>query len=119
MQQRVEKHQDTLLSLSKISHIQYLEPQEKLPVAASAVLGELELLIPMADLIDKDAELARLTKEIAKLDKDISLADGKLNNPQFTDRAPADIIAKEQEKLSAALQAKEKLMQHKEQIEGL
>ncbi|EHL31038.1 hypothetical protein LDG_6945 [Legionella drancourtii LLAP12] len=73
----------------------------------------------MADLIDKEAELARLAKEVAKLDKDISLAEGKLNNPKFTDKAPAEIIAKEQEKLAQAQQAKEKLLQHKVRIETL
>ena len=73
----------------------------------------------MADLIDKEAELARLSKEIAKLDKDISLASGKLTNPKFTDKAPVDIIAKEEEKLAQANQSKEKLMQHKERIESL
>lgn len=119
LQKRIEKHQHTLRSLSKITHIQYVNPEEKPPIAATAVLGELELLIPMADLIDKDAELSRLAKEIAKLEKDISLADGKLTNPQFTDKAPAEIIAKEQEKLAAAQQAKEKLMQHKKHIEQL
>ena len=88
-------------------------------MSATAILGELELLIPMEDLIDKKTELARLSKEIAKLDKDITLAEGKLSNPKFTDKAPAEIIAKEQEKLVQAQQAKEKLMQHKIRIEAL
>ena len=105
--------------MSKLTHIHYLENEEKVPVSASAVLGEIELLIPMADLIDKEAELSRLAKEFAKLDKDISLAQGKLSNPKFTDKAPAEIIAKEQEKLLQAQQAKEKLLQHKIRIETL
>ena len=73
----------------------------------------------MADLIDKEAELSRLAKEMAKLDKDINLAQGKLSNPMFTDKAPAEIIAKEQEKLIQAQQAKEKLMEHQIRIEAL
>ena len=119
LKERAEKYQHTLKVLSKLTQINYLSSEEKAPVSATAVLGEIELLIPMADLIDKTAELARLAKELAKLDKDISLADGKLNNPMFTDKAPAEIIAKEQEKLAQAQQAKEKLLQHKEQIESL
>jgi len=116
---RVEKYQQTFMALSKLTHINYLSSDDKVPVCASAVLGETELLIPMADLIDKTAELTRLAKEVGKLEKDISLAEGKLNNPKFTDKAPADIIAKEQEKLAQALQAKDKLLQHKERIEAL
>jgi valyl-tRNA synthetase len=119
LKERMEKYQHTFKALSKITHIHYLSPEEKIPVSATAVLGELELLIPMADLIDKEAELARLAKELGKLDKDISLAEGKLNNPKFADKAPADIIAKEQEKLAQAHQSKEKLLQHKDRIESL
>jgi len=119
LKKRVEKYAQTLKVLSKLTDIHYLRADEKVPVSATAVLGEIELLIPMADLIDKDAELTRLAKEVAKLDKDISLAEGKLNNPKFTDKAPAEIIHKEQEKLAQAQQAKEKLIQHKIRIEAL
>ena len=119
LKERMEKYQHTLKVLSKLTQINYLDAGEKPPVSATAVLGEIELLIPMADLIDKEAELSRLTKELAKLEKDISLASGKLENPKFTDKAPAEIIAKEQEKLAQAQQAKEKLLQHKIRIESL
>lgn len=119
LQERFTKYQLTLQALSKVTHLHYLSTDEKAPVSATAVLGEIELLIPMADLIDKEAELVRLAKEIAKLDKDISLAEGKLNNPQFTDRAPAEIIDKEKEKLTQAQQSKEKLLQHQRRIESL
>ena len=119
LKQRVEKYQQILKALSRVTHVHYLAEEEQVPVSASAVLGEIELLIPMADLIDKEAELARLAKELSKLDKDIDLAQGKLNNPKFTDKAPAEIIAKEQEKLAQALQAKEKLLENKTRIETL
>ena len=99
--------------------VQYLEPGETAPLSASAVVGDLELLIPMAGIIDKDAELTRLGKEIAKLDKDISLAEGKLNNPTFAERAPADIIDKEREKLAQALLVRSKLVEHQIAIEAL
>lgn len=119
LEQRVEKYKQTLKALSKVTDIHYLAADEKIPVSATAVLGEIELLIPMANLIDKEAELVRLAKEVAKLDKDIALAEGKLNNPKFTDKAPAEIIAKEQEKLAQAQIAKDKLLQHKIRIETL
>jgi valyl-tRNA synthetase len=119
LKERVEKYQYILKALSKLSDIHYLNKEDNVPVSATAVLGEVEFLIPMADLIDKNAELARLEKELSKLEKDINLAQGKLTNPNFTDKAPSDIIAKEQEKLAQAQDAKEKLMQHKIRIEAL
>ncbi|HHL3493048.1 TPA: valine--tRNA ligase [Legionella pneumophila] len=119
LKERIAKYEKILKTLGKIDNISYLTPDEKVPVSASAVLGEIELLIPMADLIDKEAELSRLNKELTKLDKDIDLAQGKLNNPKFTDKAPAEIIAKEKEKLAQAQLAKDKLLQHKTRIESL
>lgn len=118
-QERIDKYQDTLLSLGKLSQIQFLDQQQITPVSASAVVGEMELLIPMSGLIDKEAELARLEKELGKLQKDIVLAEGKLNNPHFTDKAPAEIIAKEQEKLTQAKLVQEKLLHHKKTVEAL
>lgn len=119
LKERIAKYEKTLKTLSKIDKINYLAPDEKVPVSATAVLGEIELLIPMADLIDKEAELSRLNKELAKLNKDIELAQGKLNNPKFTDKAPEEIIAKEKDKLAQAQLAKDKLLQHKIRIESL
>lgn len=119
LKERIAKYEKILKTLSKIDKINYLAPDEKVPVSATAVLGEIELLIPMADLIDKEAELSRLNKELAKLNKDIELAQGKLNNPKFTDKAPEEIIAKEKDKLAQAQLAKDKLLQHKNRIESL
>lgn len=116
---RIEKYQQLLKTLSKLNAIHFLDAKETVPLSASAVLGDVELLIPMADLIDKEAELLRLAKELSKLDKDIAHAQGKLTNPQFTDKAPEEVIAKEQEKLMLAKQSKEKLLEHKGRIEAL
>ncbi|VEG92422.1 valine--tRNA ligase [Legionella spiritensis] len=117
--QRMEKYNFTLMSLSKLTLIHFLEENEPVPVSASAVVGELELLIPMSGLIDKTAELTRLEKEIMKLEKDITHAQGKLNNPNFADKAPAEIIAREKEKLAQAQLARDKLLHHKKTIETL
>lgn len=119
LHERVQKYQKLLMSLSKLTYIHCLEKDEKAPVSASAVVGEVELLIPMAGLIDKDAELNRLAKELAKLDKDIAVSEGKLNNPKFADKAPKDIIEKEQARLDQANQAKEKLLHHKAMIDSM
>lgn len=119
IKERIEKYHGILIALSKLTHIRCMDQNEAIPVSASAVIGEMELLIPMAGLIDKEAELSRLNKEIAKLNKDIALAEGKLNNPKFTDKAPTEIISKEQEKLAQAKLSKDKLLHHKKTVETL
>jgi valyl-tRNA synthetase len=119
LQERVEKYKTLLSSLAKLESITCLDSDKTVPLSATAVVNEVELLIPMAGLIDKTAELARLGKEISKLDKDIALAEGKLKNPQFKDKAPQEIIQKEEEKLQHAHSAREKLLTHRTAIEEL
>lgn len=118
-QKLLKKYHSMLMALCKLTGIHFLAAEEPTPVSASAVVRDLELLIPMAGLINKEAELTRLDKELAKLAKDIGLAESKLGNPKFADNAPADIIAKEWDKLTQAKLARDKLRQNRQTIETL
>ena len=69
----------------------------------------LRVLIPLAGLIDKEAEIDRLTKDINKLSVNIEKTRNKLNNPKFKDKAPADVVQKEQDRLSEQEQALQQL----------
>jgi len=69
---------------------------------ATAVVGETELLVPLKDIIDLDAERQRLGKEKAKSEKDIAFAEKKLGNDKFVSRAPAEVVAKERERMDEA-----------------
>lgn len=95
---RVQKHQQKLMTLAKLESIDWL--QSEAPAAATALVEDLELLIPMADLIDTDAELERLTKELAKLEKDLLKAQTKLNNPSFVDKAPPAVVEQEKTRIT-------------------
>lgn len=119
VQERVSKYAPTLKALCKVSSIDYVADREEIPLSATAVIGEMELFIPMKGFIDKEAEISRLEKEIAKLDKDIALAEQKLGNPGFIDKAPEEIVAKEREKLDLARTAREKLVRQYEKIKTL
>ena len=88
-------------------------------MAATQLVGDMEVLVPMAGLIDKAAELARLDKEIAKLDKDIQRLSGKLGNPGFIDKAPAAVVEKEKEKLQGQQHARLRLVEQRGEIEAL
>ncbi len=90
-----QQHHVLLMTLAKLESIKWLNADETPPPSATAFLGELEIFIPMAGFINKEEENARLNREIAKLQKDLSVIENKLNNPQFVDKAPADVVAKE------------------------
>ena len=78
-----------------------------------------ELLIPMAGLINKADELARLSKEIDRLDNEIKRIDGKLSNASFVDKAPEAVVAKEKEKRQNYQDDKMKLLDQYASIEKL
>ena len=118
-QERINKYTPVFVLLSKLSSLTCLHAGDSVPASAAAVIGETELLIPMSDLIDRQAELIRLEKELSKLDRDIALAESKLNNTRFTDRAPAEIIRKEKEKLQLALEVRAKLVQQKNVVQDM
>lgn len=86
-------------ALAKIENVKWLSTNDSTPESATAFVGELEILIPMADLIDVKEESARLLREIIKLTKEVERAETKLQNPNFVDKAPQEVVLKEQEKL--------------------
>ena len=79
----------------------------------------MEILIPMAGLIDKEAELARLNKAIDKVQKDVSRTEGKLSNEKFVSNAPEAVITKERAKLEDGQKQLEKLHVKVETIQSL
>lgn len=99
-QRRLDENQQFLSSLAKLATITLLSDNEEAPISATSLLGNMEILIPMAGLIDKDAEIARLNKQMEKVQKDLDRVSGKLNNEKFVGKAPEAVIAKEREKLA-------------------
>ena len=77
---------------------------------ASVVTGDAQIYMPMGDLIDFEAERARLGKEKSKVEADIDFVMKKLNNPKFVDKAPEKVVAAEREKA-------EKLREHLAKLE--
>lgn len=99
-QQSLSNNGIYLQKLGRLNSITWLRPSESTPESAMALVGEMKILIPMAGLIDKEAELARLEKEIQKINNDLPRVEGKLNNPAFVDKAPPEVIEKEKAKLA-------------------
>ncbi len=88
-----DKHGASLQFLARTETITAVDGEA--PESATALVGEMKVLIPLAGLIDKEAELIRLDKEIGKLQKEVDRGEGKLSNANFVERAPADVVEKE------------------------
>ena len=118
-QRRLAENEPMLKKLAKLESIRVLPAGQEPPLAATALVGEMEVLVPMAGLIDKDAELARLDKELARLDGEVKRVGGKLSNESFVAKAPAEVIDKERAKLAEAEQALAKLAEQRARIASL
>ncbi|MGB6292206.1 MAG: valine--tRNA ligase [Vibrio anguillarum] len=116
---RLEANKAVLLSLAKLEALRVLEEGEETPACATALVGQSELMIPMAGLIDKDAELERLAKEIAKTQGEIKRIEGKLNNQGFVAKAPEAVVAIERQKLNGYQDTLVKLEEQKATIAAL
>jgi valyl-tRNA synthetase len=89
-----------LTRLAGITAPRPLPSGEAAPISAVALLGTLEILVPMAGLIEPTAELERLTKRQRKVEADLNKLEGKLANAEFARNAPADVVAKDRARLA-------------------
>ncbi|SDR70046.1 valine--tRNA ligase [Pseudomonas oryzae] len=118
-QRRLAAFEPLLAKLAKLESVRVLATGEEAPLAATALVGEMEVLVPMAGLIDKDAELARLDKELQRLEGEVKRVGGKLANEGFVAKAPAEVLDKERAKLAEAEQALAKLAEQRARIAAL
>ncbi|MFT0181027.1 valine--tRNA ligase [Pseudomonas benzopyrenica] len=118
-QRRLADFEPLLNKLAKLESVRVLAAGEEAPMSATTLVGEMEVLVPMAGLIDKDAELARLDKEIGRLEGEVKRVGGKLGNEGFVAKAPAEVLEKERAKLAEAEQALAKMVDQRQRIATL
>ena len=99
--------------LAYASKVEISNEDPQIADAVACVTDAARLFIPLSEIIDKDKELARLTKEKTSVEKDITIISGKLNNPGFLAKAPAQLVESEKAKLA---KAKEKLAKIEQSI---
>ncbi len=116
---RVEATRAYTSFLSVLESVTFLEEEAITPEAATALVGEMKVLIPMAGLIDKEAELARLNKEIEKLRSETMRCEQKLQNPNFAEKAPAQVVTKERQRLAEMRSALDKLQEQSSRIAAM
>lgn len=117
--ERLDVYQTLLEFLIRPESIEWLLEGETKPLASTHLVGDMQLLVPLAGLIDTSAELARLDKEIDRKKKDKSRIEGKLGNPSFVDKAPDAVVQKEKDKLADTSSALERLLEQRTKIASL
>ncbi len=115
----VSNNLSILLTLGKLKNITQLKINEPAPESATTLVGEMKVLIPLAGLIDKKQEIARLNKEIQKLTIQQKQFSGKLSNEKFISAAPAVVVEKERQKLVTVEQTLDNLKLQLDKISAL
>ncbi len=117
--QRLAQNRALLLNLAKLESITVLTADDTAPASAAQLLGAMDLLIPMAGLIDKEAELSRIAKQLEKLQQEAAKLTTKLANEGFVAKAPEAVLAKERERLADTESAISKLQAQQAEIAAL
>ncbi|HET8692380.1 MAG TPA: valine--tRNA ligase [Steroidobacteraceae bacterium] len=117
--ERFARHEAVIRRMAGLASATPLAPGEAPPQAAAALLGELRILVPMAGLIDVEAELARLGKRRAKLEQELARAEAKLGKESFVRNAPPEVVNQERERLDAFKRELAQLAEQHERVASL
>ncbi len=107
-QVRIKSNGDVIAKIARLSGIEFIASEIPKGSAVHVIEGA-TLILPIADLIDLNAERARLQKEMKKLQDEITHCDTKLGNPNFVERAAAEAVDEIKTKRHEAGEALDKL----------
>ena len=113
---RLDENRQFVSKLASLESITWLENPSEAPLCATALAGDLEILVPMAGVIDVAAELSRLDRDIGKITIEVNKLSGKLSNAKFADKAPAEVVEKERQKLEDLESSLSKLLEKRSAI---
>ncbi|MGY0557964.1 valine--tRNA ligase [Lysobacter sp. A421] len=97
--ERTARFDDSLRFLNKLERIEFIDDASTAPAAATAVVGELKLLVPLEGLVDLGAERTRLDKELKRVEVEIGKCNGKLASETFVNNAPPAVVEQERKRL--------------------
>jgi valyl-tRNA synthetase len=115
----VRSHADRFAHLAKIERLEADVGLEKPPASATKVVGEMEVYLPLGDVIDLDAELARLTKERAKVENQVRASQRKLQNRDFLEKAPPEVVEREKARRDEIAGRLEAIQKHVASLEEM
>ena len=115
-QKRASDHANLIQRVGRVESVTVLADGEEPPASATALLGDMRMLVPMKGVIDVDAERARLEKQKQKAEADLAKTQAKLGNDKFVNNAPADVVTQERQR---AVDFEKTIAQLDEQLEKL
>lgn len=116
VREALEANLELIRRLARVGEAQFGPDVVPPRAVASQVVRAGEVFVPLEGAVDFDAELARLDKELSKASKDVDVLTRKLKNDDFVAKAPADVVAKEKDKLAAAEEKLGKLGKLRERL---
>lgn len=114
---RADAHSLLLQRVGRVESVTILQDGEQAPAVATALLGNMRLLVPMKGLIDVDAERARLSKQIDKVAAELAKANAKLGNERFVNNAPADVVTQERARVTEFEKTKQQLSEQLQKLD--
>lgn len=117
-QKRLQLHHNAIEFLASTESIQEAE-LSAIPESAVALVGDMQIRVPLAGLIDVEAELKRLDKRLARIDKDLAGVRGRLASEAFVSKAPADVVDKARDQAQKLEHERHELMQQRDRIANL
>ncbi len=118
------RHRRSLMQLARLQQLQLNPPEAPPAAAAKAVLvtpglKSVDLILPLAGLLDFAEEERRLSREMEKLAKELGQVQKKLANEDFLAKAPAAVVARDRERLAALTEKLAKLQSHQQRLQTL
>jgi len=117
--ERAARHALLLTRVGRVESVEILEDGQEPPAAATALLGDMRLLVPMKGLIDVEAERSRLGKQMDKVRAELARANGKLGNDNFVNNAPAAVVEQERQRAQEFQRTIESLEEQLRKLEAL
>jgi valyl-tRNA synthetase len=117
--QLMRHNEGAIVALARISNLAVGRELEQPEDASIQVAGDVQIFVPLKGLVNVEEEEKRLLKEIGKIDKDVEFLSKKLDNPSFVERAPAEVVVKEREKIAEFANKKKVLAESLDKIRRL
>jgi len=115
----IKEHLSFIKNLAHVQSVEVSESMKKPECAATGVLEDIEIFVPLKGVIDLDAEVHRLEKKLLKIEKDMILINKKLNNTDFIQKAPDKIIKKEREKIKEQTDIRDRIQKNLKALKSI
>jgi len=113
----LEEYSYYIKELAKVGELVFIDKAPE--KSAVGIFKGVEIFVPLKNLIDAPRELARIDKELSKIEEEMGRVFNKINNDSFREKAPAEVIRKNEINYGALLEKKEKLEGSRKMLEGL